>query len=173
MLKAAAIAIALPVAVVATIASTTSYMVVDVQEGGPEGMHIVVPVPLFLAQAAVSLAPADQTQIDIPELREYAPIAHEILAALADAPDGELVRVEDRDERVLISKVGNELQVRVDNPSEQVSLNVPLDLVIEVLRDAEDGELYAGDVIAALRGVSSSDLVEVHDGDEHVKVWIW
>ena len=36
-----------------------------------------------------------------------------ILEALADAPDGELVRVESRDEQVVITKEGRSLRVRV------------------------------------------------------------
>jgi hypothetical protein len=173
MLKAAAITMAVPVALVALVASTASFAVVDVRGSGPDGTHVVVPVPLALAQVAVSFVPADKTQLRIKELGEYAPIARKILAELADAPDGELVRVEERDERVVIAKVGDEIKLNVDNEREHVAVNVPLDTVLAILEDAEDGELYAGDVIASLRGLSRTDLVEVRNGDEHVKVWIW
>ena len=46
-----------PVAMLATVASL-GVVVVDVREGGPDGHHIVVPVPLVLAQAALAVAPA-------------------------------------------------------------------------------------------------------------------
>ncbi len=173
MLKAAAITMAVPVALVALVASTASFAVVDVRESGPDGKHIIVPVPLALAQAVVGFAPTDKTKLEIPELGEYAPIARRILAELKNVPDGELVRVEERAETVVISKVGDEVKIRVDNTREHVSVNVPLDSVIGILEDAQDGQLYAGDVIASLRGLSRTDLVEVENDDEHVKVWIW
>jgi hypothetical protein len=173
MLKAAAITMAVPVALVALVASTASFAVVDVRESGPDGMHIIVPVPLALAQAAVGFAPADETRLEIPELGEYAPIARRILAELRNAPDGELVRVEERAETVVITKIGDEIKIKVDNIGEHVSVNVPLESVLGILEDAEDGELYAGDVIASLRGLSRTDLVEVENDGEHVKVWIW
>jgi len=171
MLKVAAV-LAFPAALVASVAST-SFMVIDVREGGPEGHRIVLPIPLFLVQAAASFVPTHETHIDVPELDEHLPTALRVIDALREAPDGELVRVEEADERVRISKVGDLLEIRVRGDHETVDVNVPLDVIADILHDAQDGEIEAGDVVAALRGMSRTNLVEVHDGDEHVKVWIW
>jgi hypothetical protein len=172
MLKAAA-ALAIPVAMFGAVAST-SFLVVDVRETGPDGVRIVLPVPLILAQAAASFVPESQARVDVPEIEEYLPAAEKLVAALRDVPDAELVRVEERDELVTVSKVGDVLEVRVHgSDGENVSVNVPLSAVEEILASAEGGTIDVRDAIAALRGVSRTNLVEVHDGDEHVKVWIW
>ena len=171
MLKVAAV-LAFPAALVASVASTR-FMVVDVREGGPDGHRIVLPVPLFLAQTAVSFAPTDKTLIDVPELDEHLPAALKMIDALREAADGELVRVEEGDELVAVSKRDDMLEVRIRGGHETVDVSVPLRVVSDILRDAQDGEIHAADVIAALSSASRTNLVEVHDGDEHVRVWIW
>jgi hypothetical protein len=45
-----AVILGVPIALLATVASL-GIVVVDVREGGPNGNHIIVPVPLVLAQA--------------------------------------------------------------------------------------------------------------------------
>ena len=55
MVKLAAV-LAVPFALLATVASL-GVVVVDVQEGGPDGHRIMVPVPLVFAQAALASAP--------------------------------------------------------------------------------------------------------------------
>ena len=120
MLKLAVI-LGVPIALMATVASL-GVVVVDVREGGPDGHRIVVPVPLVLAQAAVALAPvaAPDKAMRIPEdAAEHMGLAREVVEALAEAPDGEFVRVEERDETVVISKEGRTLKVRVTVASQR------------------------------------------------------
>ena len=103
-----AIVLGVPIALLATVASL-GIVVVDVREGGPGGSHVVVPVPLVLAQTAVALAPAfaPEDKMRVPdEALEHMGLAREVIEALAAAPDGELVRVEERNELVVIAKEG-------------------------------------------------------------------
>jgi hypothetical protein len=99
-------------------------------------------------------------------------LAREVLEALAAAPDGELVRVEERDEQVVIAKEGRTLKVRVSGPKENVSVNVPLHLVLEALPD-EHGHIRTAALAGALSAVRFTDLVDVQDGNDHVRVWVW
>jgi hypothetical protein len=174
MVKLAAI-LAVPVALVATVASL-GVLVVDVREGGPDGHRIVVPVPLVLAQAAVAVAPAIAEQdLRIPDqdVLEHIGVARGVLEALAAGPDGELVRVEEPDEQVLIVKEGRSLHVRVHGKDgQEVSVNVPLRVALSALPDSE-GRISALDLAGTLGTVRFTDLVEVHDGNDHVKVWVW
>jgi hypothetical protein len=173
MLKLAVI-LGVPIALMATVASL-GVVVVDVREGGPDGHRIVVPVPLVLAQAAVALAPvaAPDKAMRIPEdAAEHMGLAREVVEALAEAPDGELVRVEERDETVVISKEGRTLKVRVTGKRESVSVNVPLHLALSAL-PGRDGHIRTAALAGALSGVRFTDLVEVKDGKDHVRVWVW
>jgi len=169
-----AVILGVPIALLATIASL-GVVVVDVREGGPDGTRIVVPVPLVFAQAALAVAPAvaPADKMRIPdEALEHVGLAREVLEALAAAPDGELVRVEERDELVVISKEGRSLRVRVSGERENVSVNVPLHLALQALPD-EHGRINTAALAGALGGVRFTDLVEVQDGNDHVRVWVW
>lgn len=173
MLKLA-IVLGVPIALVATVASL-GVVVVDVREGGPNGSRIVVPVPLVLAQAAVALAPmaAPEHAMRVPEEAvEHMGLAREVVEALAAAPDGEFVRVEERDETVVITKEGQTLKVRVTGKRESVSVNVPLHLALAAL-PGRDGRIRTAALAGALAGVRFTDIVDVKDGDDHVRVWVW
>jgi hypothetical protein len=173
MLKLVALLLVPPVLFLMLVASS-SFLVVDVQETGPKGMHVIVPVPLVFAQAALAFVPAGTGHVELPsEARENLPLARKLLDALAEAPDGELVSVEDRRERVTISKLRGTLRVEVHGDHEDVSVNLPMGAASDVLREFEGGSVDAAAIVSALRGVSHTDLVEVHGRNEHVKLWIW
>jgi hypothetical protein len=170
-----AVILGVPIALLATVASL-GVVVVDVREGGPDGSRVVVPVPLVFAQAALAIAPvvapADKLRIPDTEALEHVGLAREVLEALAAAPDGELVRVEGKGELVVVAKEGRSLRVRVSGRGENVSVNVPLHLALQALPD-EHGRIRTAALAGALGGVRFTDLVEVHDGDDHVRVWVW
>jgi hypothetical protein len=170
-----AVILGVPIAMLATVASL-GVMVVDVQEGGPSGSRIVVPVPLVAAQAALALAPVvappDKMRIPAGEGLEHVGLAREVLEALAHAPDGELVRVEEQDEQVLVTKEGRSLRVRVRGKGEDVDVNVPLHLAIQAL-PGRDGRVNTAAIAGALSAVRFTDLVEVRDGNDRVRVWVW
>jgi hypothetical protein len=170
-----AMILGVPIALLATIASL-GVVVVDVREGGPDGHRIVVPVPLVLAQAALvvapAVAPAGKLRIPDNEALRHIGVAREVLEARAPGPAGELVRVEERDERVVITKEGRSLRVQVSGDKEDVTVNVPLSLALQAL-PGEDGRIRTAALAGALAGVRFTDLVDVRDGDDHVRVYVW
>jgi hypothetical protein len=169
-----AVILGVPIAILATVASL-GVVVVDVHEGGPGGHRVVVPVPLVLAQAALAVAPAvaPQDKLRIPdEALEHIGLAREVLEALAAAPDGELVRVEEATEQVLISKEGRSIRVRVHSDHENVNVTVPLHLAMQALPD-RGGRIRTAALAGALSSVRFTDLVDVQDGQDHVRVYVW
>jgi len=163
--------LAIPAALLATVAAL-GVAVVDVKDGGPGGHHLIVPVPLLLVQGAAAFAPREWARVELGEAAAYVPLAREVLAALGEAPDGELVRVEEPGQLVLVSKSGDLLQVRVRDGDDDVSVNVPLRLALRAL-PAHGRAVSAADVAAALAGARFTDLVEVREGRDHVRVWVW
>ena len=169
-----AVILGVPIALLATVASL-GIVVVDVREGGPDPHRIVVPVPLVFAQAALAVAPAvaPQDKLRLPEeALEHVGLAREVLEALAAAPDCELVRVEERDEQVVITKEGRSLHVRVTGKKENVSVNVPFHLVMQALPD-KDGRIQTAALAGALGTLRFTDLVDVQDGKDHVRIYVW
>ena len=104
--------LSVPATLVAAVASL-GVAVVDVREGGPDGHHIVVPVPLALVQTAMAFVPEEKVRVKVDHAAKHLPLAREVLEALAAGPDGELVRVEEPGEQVVITKVGDTLRVHV------------------------------------------------------------
>jgi hypothetical protein len=174
LLKIGAVLASIPVALGAVVAGT-GVMVVDVKDA--DGTHIVVPVPLLLAETAARFAPTQAAEVavgrQLSRARRYLPVAEEVLAAVAEGPDGELVRVDDGDEHVRVTKAGDALQVRVESPRENVEVNVPLDVARQVLRQARNGHIAPGDLVAALRHARLTRLADVRDGGDHVTITIW
>ncbi len=171
-----AVVLGVPIAMLATVASL-GVVVVDVREGGPAGHHVMVPVPLVLAQAALAVAPAfappDKLRVPQGEPLEHMGLARDLIDALAKAPDGELVRVEEQDEQVVITKQGRALHVAVHGKrGEDVDVNLPLHLALQALPDRH-GRIHTGALAASLGSVRFTDLVHVKDGKDEVRVWVW
>ncbi len=152
--------------------ATADYAIVDVREGGPDGMRIIVPVPLALARLALNFAPAEAKYVQVPEVGEYLPYAERIVAELRDAPDGVLVSVEELRQRVLVEKIGDTLAVHVEDGSELVDVQVPLDAVLQMVRSYDGEGFDTRDLIRAL-GRAHGDIVHVRGANEEVKIWVW
>lgn len=152
----------------------TTWVVVDVREGGPQGHHIWAPVPLELAQFALHFVDDETQRVEIPELANYAPAGRKILAALREAEDGVFIKVDDDSDHVEIGKYDDVLAVSVDGgDGEQVRVRVPIRTAMRIL-DGYDGEaLTASQVVRALRYSPATELVHVIDGEDEVRVRIW
>ena len=170
MVKLLAI-LSVPAALVAGVASL-GVVVVDVREGGPDGTHIVVPVPLVLAQAALTFVPEEKVRVKLDRAEKFLPLAREMVEALAQGPDGELVRVEEPGEEVVITKEGDNLHVRVQDKDDDVTVNVPLRLAMAAVPDAH-GRIRMADLVVALGSTRFTELADVHSGADHVKVSVW
>ena len=85
MLKIGAI-VATPFLASALFLGATGVLLVDVREGGPDGTHIVIPVPLIVAQAALSLAPEEARYVKCEDLGQYQEIGVRLAEELARCP---------------------------------------------------------------------------------------
>lgn len=163
--------------VLGAVVAGTGVIVVDVKK--PDGTRLVVPVPLLLAQAAARFGPtqAAAAEIDrqVARVRQYLPVADEVLAAVADGPDCELASVEQGDGHLRVHKVGDSLHIRVDNPRENTEYNLPFDLARRALQQAaRDGRVSPAALVAMLRHSRLTQLADVYNiGGDHVRIKIW
>jgi hypothetical protein len=97
------------------------------------------------------------------------------LRELEKAEDADLVEVTDGDERVLVRKVGNQIEVHVSSDRENVDVRVPLAVVTRILEsyDEDRGRFCASALSAALGYMPRGEVVHVVDGDEEVKISVW
>jgi len=148
-------------------------LVVDVRETGSGGHHVLVPVPLILAWPAAALVPEKESRIECPQLAEHRDAALQVVRELSAAPDGELVRVEERDETVVIRKVKGLFEVRVNNGHEKVLVRIPAKAVEEVLESYDGKAFRVKDIARALRHLPRGDVVQVASGKERVQIEVW
>ena len=161
--------LAIPAIFLALLVSA-DYAVIDVREG--DGMRIIIPVPVSLARIALNFAPAEARYVEVPEIGQYLPYAERIVEELRGMPDGVLIEVEERHTHVLIEKVGENLEVHVEDGSDIVDVTVPLNAVLDVL-EAYDGTGFdTRDILRSVRHLRG-DVVHVRSDDGEVRVWVW
>jgi hypothetical protein len=165
-------AVAVP-AIAAGSVAATGVVVVDVKEARG-GHHIVVPVPLALAQFAAAFVPAEKMRLRLPhEAQPYLPVARQVLTALAEAEDGELVRVEEPGQKVSIRKEGDMVRVFVDDGNQHVKVQVPISLALAVLPGA-GSQVSASQAVFALQHARLTEVVNVQGADgEQVTVTVY
>lgn len=164
---------AVPLVLMGGFLLVTDTVVVDVREGGPDGHHIVVPVPLPLAQLALNFAPEEETTITCPELWRYRDAIGRVVEELRKAPDGELVRVEEADTFVSIRKEGSQLLVYVEEDESTVKVKFPLKAVKRFLARLDGDTFTARDLLASASNTMHGQVVHVRDGDDEVKISVW
>jgi hypothetical protein len=153
--------------------ASMDYAIVDVQEGGPKGTRIVVPVPVLFAEAALSFVPDHARRVELgKDAEQWLPVVRKLAAELKNIPDAELVRVQEHGSDVRIAKVGDHLEVRVHDGGDEVSVNVPFEALDEMLASLHDGRLDVRRVVGALHR-AHGQLVDVRNGDDHVSVRVF
>lgn len=117
----------------ATVAATGT-ITVSVQESGPDGVNLWIPVPALVADLALFAAPMLIPDEALEEARrELAPYQDQIEAlaeAIEDVPAGSvLVDVRDGNEHVRISKDWRNFEISVESPDANVNVSIPARLL--------------------------------------------
>jgi hypothetical protein len=165
------IALISPFVLIAILLSATGVMLVDVREQGPDGTHLTIPVPLLLAQTALTFAPDEARYVECPEFARFQGVAEKILQELKDTPDFVMVEVEERDQWVQVRKEGDALKILVkEGDQESVEVNLPLSAARRIV-DAYDGHGFPTKAaIWALRKAPMGTLVHVKDHGDEVRI---
>jgi hypothetical protein len=173
---AALIVLALPAVALAG-DQQTHWLHVAVEDGSD---RVRVNVPMNVVSAALPLIEDEHMSGGKVRIDDFDMDPEDIVAflrAVRDAEDGEYVNVEDRHDRVKVSKQGEYLWVRVHedwdeaDAEETVVVKMPIE-VLSALVSGEDDEL---DVMAALDVLSryeGEDLVTVNDEGTSVRIWV-
>ncbi|GAB4134544.1 MAG: hypothetical protein Kow001_25900 [Acidobacteriota bacterium] len=92
-----------------------------------EDVTLFLPVPMVLADVAVSLAPEGELAQARRELAPYRGLVRAALEGLAECPDAVFVDIQGPSESVLISKEGSALRVEIHSRHDgDVEIRVPL-----------------------------------------------
>lgn len=117
----------------------TGLVTVKVNESGPDGTHLYLPVPAILVHAGMTVLPAlveeDVWEEVRADLGEWGPVAAEVLRAVEDSPDAVLVEIENDREHVRIEKDGRTLEIRVRDGRDSFEISLPASLLGRVARE--------------------------------------
>jgi hypothetical protein len=162
------------VGVILLIVVSLHYVVVRVEERGPDGKSIWIPVPIELAQMALWFVPDvhQRVDVDVSEIEEFGVVVEALLDGLEDVEEAELVRVEDGDQTVLVRKKGNYFEIAVATPEENAEIRLAMRTLQEVFASFDEGRFDISAALAAFKH-SSGPLVHVNEPDTEVTLAIW
>ncbi|MEM8994433.1 MAG: hypothetical protein AAGF23_06530 [Acidobacteriota bacterium] len=124
----------MPIFVFGATVAATGTVSVRVQDSGPDGVNLFIPVPAVLLDAAVFVAPAVIPEGDLEAARmeaaPYLPMLRRLANELTDIPAGSvLVHVDNPEEQILITKGWRNFEISVDSGDTQVHVSVPARLM--------------------------------------------
>lgn len=169
---AACLALALP----AGAQGTGAWLHVRV-EGPQRQGTVAVNLPLSVVEVALQAAPDTLVShghvklgrhgddIQVADLRR-------MWSELKASGDAELVRVEEKDQRVRVARAGDLVLIHVDKPeaNESVRIELPTD-VVDALLSGEGNQLNVKAALARLQK-RRGDIVRVNEKDHSVRIWI-
>ncbi len=135
------IALAIAVMFAATVTWAASSVVrdglitVSVQERGPNGTRLYLPIPGAAVRAAVGAVElgGNRHQQFRARLSEVQPLLAALGEELEACPDMRLIEVESDHEHIVVEKRGGSLRITVDDRGEHVSISFPLGLATDLL----------------------------------------
>lgn len=141
------LAVALAVALAVTVAGagtalaasvvTSGVVTVQVDEGGPDGTDLYLPMPAALVDFGLGVAalamPADEMARMRREMEPYAPTIQGLADELERMPDAVLVEVTSDRDHVTVEKRGGHFVIDVDSDDAQVHVTVPARTISRVV----------------------------------------
>ncbi|HEX9900078.1 MAG TPA: hypothetical protein VGC81_12710 [Candidatus Methylomirabilis sp.] len=137
---------------------------------------VSVNLPMSLVEVALDLAEdeiategriqLDNSDITVADMRR-------MWKELREAGDADFIEAEEDDEIVKVFRKGDVLFVNVDdreNGEEKVRLEIPVGVVDALFSDDEGLNLRGA--LAELNRLNKGQILTVHDGDSHVRIWI-
>jgi hypothetical protein len=144
--------------------------------------RVRINLPLELVEEILPLIEVDEfrrgkIQIDDHDLEDLVQM-REIHEAVRKAEDGKWIEVEDKHDRVTVSKSGDEILVHVeedyfdeDDYSNTVDIRIPLS-VVEALFSGDPDELNLLAAVQALQEEGETSMITVDERDSKVRIWI-
>ena len=147
-------------------ALSTSWIVVYIDDR-EEGIKVLIPAPVFLADVAFHVGDVYADELDLPpEAEEFLPLLLPLVEELVQAPDFELLHVEESDLDVSIRKTGNLFDISVVDGDQVVRVKVPVSALERAVRAVSNGQLEIGELAGMLRGISRIQVVSVSMPDQ-------
>ncbi|MFZ0211661.1 MAG: hypothetical protein WBE20_04475 [Candidatus Acidiferrales bacterium] len=166
---------ALCVGTIALAAPPSRYLHVKVDDASNQE-KVRVNIPLSLVETvlpAINHGQFHNGEIDCGDLRANGVDLRMILDAVKNAPDGEFVTVQERENNVRVSKSNGNLIVHVIDKDDKKKVDVTIPwTVAQALASGSDKQINIEAAIQALEKAGDTTLVTVTDEDQTVRVWI-
>ena len=104
----------------------TGIIIVDVQEKGPSGYHLYIPVPVALLHAGLLIVPKEELREVRQEIGQRKALIMGVCEQIYQCPDGSYLEYRSQHEQVTVKKEDGDLVVFVDSGQEKVRVEVPV-----------------------------------------------
>lgn len=150
------------------------WMVVDVKPQPGHGPRMILPIPLPLLQLAMRAVPEHEVSGRMPaEVTRQRAQVLQALRMLERAPDTTLLQVSAPDTKVLIRKVGDRLELSVDDDETTVRGGMALANVRQVLERWDWQVMHPGVAMDLLAAAGRGELLHVAAPDAQVSIRIF
>lgn len=150
------------------------WIVVDVKPQAGHGPRVMLPVPLPLLQLAMRAVPEHEVSGRMPaEVTRQRAQVLEAMRMLERAPDTTLLQVTSPDAKVLIRKVGDRLELSVDDDETRVRGGLPLASVRKVLERWDWQVMHPGVAMDLLAAAGRGELLRVDAPDAQVSIRVF
>ncbi len=119
----------------------TGVILVEVQEKGPSGYHLYVPVPVALLHAGLLFVPKEEMCEVTREIGQRKELIRGVFEEIDGSPNGSYLEYESLDEQVTVKKEDGDLIVLVDSVSEKIRVEVPVFAVRNLMAQVTGSEL--------------------------------
>jgi hypothetical protein len=150
------------------------FMIVDVNVKGPEGHHIVLPVPMGPARMVMALMPRDKVSCEVPrELARHRAMISSALDTLASCGNTTLVSVRSPQAKVRIATAGGALTLDVEDRDTTVRGAFRIEAVREFLAHWDGQRLDGRAALDMVAGLGRGELIAVKSRDADVSIRLW
>lgn len=147
---------------------TSRVLRVEVQEGGEDGTHVNLTLPI---SAMAAFEPAVRNALNEISVNGDGINLQEIWQAVKDSGPMDYVEIEEQNSTIRVSTTGSHVVVSAEGDLEDnIHVSIPFELCDAMFRSPEDFDFDR--LMTVLEDMAGSDLIRVDTDNEHVRVWI-
>ncbi|MCB1045262.1 MAG: hypothetical protein KDC35_20140 [Acidobacteria bacterium] len=146
----------------------TRFIRLEVHEGGEDGTHVNMTLPLNTLNAFEPAVRQALTEISV---NGQGLNLAEIWQAVKDSGPMDYVEVQEHDSTIKISTTGTHVVVRAEGEmADNIHVSIPFELCDAIFRDVESFDFQ--NLIAVLENMAGEDLVNIDTDNERIRIWI-
>ncbi|MFN7975333.1 MAG: hypothetical protein U0166_23765 [Acidobacteriota bacterium] len=158
------------------VAAEPGWLKLTVQEKGYTEPNVKVNIPLSLLDVIADAVNTEDLKVDLAldEIKKEGVDIKKLWDGVKNLGPTDFIEIDDKDEHVKVWKDAKDFKITVTkkgSPEPEVLVTFPTAIVDSVVGDGTQPITFKR-IVLELKKAGPMQFVEVHDDDEHVKIWI-